>query len=226
MTRRPGSGRSLATSTSGLVIAVSVAAFFGSGFGWHDLALTVGNRSTGQAALGTAWPGGRIAIYNAAGKEEKPFLAAVAAWNRSGADVRFRIVSEGQARVLVRQGSPSRCGSPAAGCADVGYTGGQRSVVWLVQRLNAIDTTRVLVHELGHVLGLTHVRGCAAMNPGWHGCPAPPRGDWRCRLLERSDVERAVGLYGGTAKPLRTPAVCPLSEGVSASVAHSLGGAR
>jgi hypothetical protein len=208
------------------VIAIAVLAFFGSGFRLHDVAITVGERSGNGAAIGAAWPSGEIPIHNAAREDEQPFLAAVAAWNSSGADVHFRVVPERQAKVVVRRGSSSPCGPGAAGCAEIGYTGGEQSVVWLVQQLDQIDTTRVLVHELGHALGLTHVNGCAAMNPGWHGCPGPPAGDWRCRLLEAGDVARAIDLYGGRAKPLRTPAVCPLGEGVVASQSVPNGGSR
>jgi hypothetical protein len=45
------------------------------------------------------------------------------------------------------------------------------------------------------VLGLGHTAvRCAAMSAGW-SCPDAPAGEWRCRLLERDDVEGAVHLY-------------------------------
>ena len=67
-------------------------------------------------------------------------------------------------------------------------------------------------HELGHVLGLHHVRrACAIMSdvPGG-GCPAPPN-EWqaRCRLLEADDVRGAIRRYGGRMRPL-APDFCDM----------------
>ena len=166
---------------------------------------------------GGTWPKGVVRISNEVRGEEEPFLAAVAAWNTSGARVRFRIVpSDANPDIVVRSGTSSSCDGLAAACAPVGFNTEGPGVVWVIQQLGAFDQVHVLVHELGHVLGLRHVRGCAAMDPGWTGCPSPPSGHWRCRLLEASDVSRVIGLYGGHARPLPTPSVCPVSEGLRA----------
>jgi hypothetical protein len=65
-------------------------------------------------------------------------------------------------------------------------------------------------HELGHVLGLKHVRNrCAVMYPkGNKGCSKPPQA-WqlRCRLLEADDVRGAIRRYGGRLRPL-APEFC------------------
>jgi hypothetical protein len=62
-----------------------------------------------------------------------------------------------------------------------------------------------VAHELGHVLGLDHVRNrCAVMNaPFLASCPEPPH-PWqlRCRLLEADDVRGAIRRYGGRMSPL------------------------
>jgi hypothetical protein len=72
----------------------------------------------------------------------------------------------------------------------------------------------VVAHELGHVLGLDHEdRVCATMNKyidDGHpeNCPAPPDGEWVCRLLRADDVRGAVKLYGGNVRPIRGPEFC------------------
>jgi len=83
-----------------------------------------------------------------------------------------------------------------------------------------------VAHELGHVLGLRHVKDkCATMSyQRFDVCPKPPAA-WqlRCRPLERDDVRGAVRRYGGRVKPL-APAFCnsyapaPPPTGVTAGV--------
>jgi hypothetical protein len=81
--------------------------------------------------------------------------------------------------------------------------------VWIAPDLDRYSAAQVIAHELGHVLGLGHTTvPCAAMSAGWY-CPDAPAGEWRCRLLERVDVEGAVHLYGGTVRPLG-PVNCPI----------------
>ena len=58
-------------------------------------------------------------------------------------------------------------------------------------------------HELGHVLGLRHMKNtCAVMSYEREAaCPKPPsRWQLRCRLLERDDVKGAIKRYGGKRK--------------------------
>jgi hypothetical protein len=72
--------------------------------------------------------------------------------------------------------------------------------------------TRTVVHELGHVLGLKHVRNrCAVMSADGMGrCAQPEAWQVRCRMLEADDVRGAVARYGGRMKPL-APAFCDLA---------------
>jgi hypothetical protein len=71
--------------------------------------------------------------------------------------------------------------------------------------------TRTVVHELGHVLGLMHVRNrCAVMSPDGMGrCEQPEAWQVRCRMLESDDVRGAIARYGGTLKPL-APEFCDI----------------
>jgi hypothetical protein len=66
-----------------------------------------------------------------------------------------------------------------------------------------------VAHELGHVLGLMHVRSrCALMYfQGNQTCAKPPHSPWqlRCRLLESDDVRGAIRRYGGRMRPLAPP---------------------
>jgi hypothetical protein len=155
---------------------------------------------------GKPWPHGVIPIYNATPHYGGATFRAVRAWNRSGAHVRFVHVPRSHAGVVVTTHGPS-C-KEADGCAYAGYLG-ITSVVWIAPDLDRYSAAQVIAHELGHVLGLGHTTvRCAAMSAGWY-CPDAPPGEWRCRLLERDDVEGAVHLYGGTVRPLG-PVNCPI----------------
>jgi hypothetical protein len=75
------------------------------------------------------------------------------------------------------------------------------------------DMAITAAHELGHILGLAHVRKrCTLMGkPSMADCPQPPE-PWqlRCRLLEADDVRGAIRRYGGSMRPL-APEFCEAS---------------
>jgi hypothetical protein len=156
------------------------------------------------------WPHGVVRYYNAAGDQQWAVDQAVAAWNGSGAAVRFVPVAASDADLTVK--------NFAGGChrgaeATVGRV--PHATVWLPHldeadpACNQYSVAVFAAHELGHVLGLTHqLSGCAAMNPagayrGPEFCDKAPIGFWWCTLLEPVDVARAVRIYGGTV--LRRP---------------------
>ncbi len=153
---------------------------------------------------GQRWPGtpARIAYYDATRDRCAPAVARAAKeWNTSGARLRWVEVSR-----------PAKADLRITGGRGPGY-GGYASIGY--QWFNFIEvagcsrrgtekrvTTAVLVHEMGHVIGLDHVGGtrCApVMIPvSWMDCYEPPK-PWldRCRFLYRDDVAGAVKRYGG-----------------------------
>lgn len=156
---------------------------------------------------GKKWRTRTITYHANAPQYDDAIRAATAAWNASGAKIRFKKVSSRKrAKVRIVYG---RTASGPSGDAHLGYY--RKSRV----RLNRFDPSgqdagwlfhqmRVVVaHELGHVLGLKHVKGpCSIMNYGrTEKCPKPPVA-WqlRCRLLEPDDVRGATRRYGGRAK--------------------------
>jgi hypothetical protein len=157
---------------------------------------------------GTAWPGrpATITYYNATGYRTAVRMAA-AAWNASGARVRFVAAPRSRARVRITYGGPNLggLGGGIAGYASIGR-----------QAVNYVNLTRggsgsvvvaVVAHELGHILGLDHERGrCATMNATvWEHCgKGPPP----CSVLQADDVRGAIRRYGGHARA-REALFCP-----------------
>jgi len=177
---------------------------------------------------GRPWPNGVVPYYSFAAGHAWSLKQAVDAWNRSGARVRFVPVAPAQARLFIRE---ARDGSCKHAKATLGHTPGATVWIWPAVRSNAMcnryTAARALTHELGHVLGLSHEsRTCALMNPsGSHQatsqCGASKAWEWRCRLVERDDVGGAVALYGGTIRPTRFPAFCPLYAAIAAPIASA-----
>jgi hypothetical protein len=178
------------------------------------------------------WPGGVVPYFNAAPDQAWAVSRAVRAWNESGARVRFVAVPRSRAKLVIQE-EPDHVYC-TEGRATVGDVAGAHVEIFpargITHACNRYWAARVMTHELGHVLGLLHEdRVCAAMNAsgtlrGGAECDQRAPWDWRCRLLERDDVQGAVAAYGGRARPVRTPAVCPLypaigrPTGFSASV--------
>lgn len=172
----------------------------------------------GARALGRPWPGGRIAYAVTVPALRGPVRTAAAAWNRSGARVRFVEVSRSRAQVLIGARPRGTC-QGVVGLAQVGYTGGARSRM----QLQATCAPGVLVmtaaHELGHVLGLAHEdRRCSLMNSVFVArCrPRPLDWEWFCSPPRDDDRRGAVQLYGGRFR--RATATFCLARGMPGRV--------
>jgi hypothetical protein len=155
---------------------------------------------------GTQWHSGTIRVANIAPDYEWPLQQAIAAWNASGAHVRFVRVPRPRAQVLV--GARLDAGDEhEAGLAETHMANGwiRSGTVYIRSGTPRYAAAQIFAHELGHVLGLAHEdRACATMNSAllvdhpWR-CAAPPPGTWRCGLVTTDDATAAAHLYGGTA---------------------------
>src|SRR5919108_5733470 len=144
-----------------------------------------------------------------------------AAWNASGARIRWVASSRAQARVVIRMDT-------AAAPPGRTVSNGRRATIRLAPRaalgaraaglpawVERFHVQRAIVRELGRVLGLgAEGRRCAAMAPpaGPDACvyrPAEEPWLYRCRFLEPDDAAGAVRLYGGRARAA-APEFCPL----------------
>ena len=146
--------------------------------GWDRAEATPDDRSDhGRDAPG---PITILGIANEAAGFEWSLHHANAAWNASGAAIRFEPMPAAEARVIVVLAPRSDCGpeSDVVACAMRGHPAGVTRTVWIVDPLDRWDEARVLVHELGHVVGLTHDThdGCVAMTPGSVGELLRPTG--------------------------------------------------
>jgi hypothetical protein len=153
----------------------------------------------------------QLSVFNEAATYAWSLTQALAAWNASGARIHFDSVDTPSADVTVTIANPSPCGSDpdVAARTELGYSGPR--TIWIVQRLDKYAEAEVLVHELGHIIGLGHDTSgaCATMTPSlWQNCDPPPPGEWRCQLLAASDIEHAVQIIGGTPRPANGPVFC------------------
>jgi hypothetical protein len=164
------------------------------------------------------WPQGRLSYFDASGSAAAVDSAA-ARWNRSGARVRIlRAPDRRRADVVFvadGEGLRERCGPRCLGLASaVGRPSDGRATVMLNPEITGKPTPLsvwVAMHELGHVLGLSHRDGrCSLMNAHAY--------DDSCSFVGRveasgplpcgpatADVDAAARLYGrdDAARPCR-----------------------
>jgi hypothetical protein len=136
---------------------------------------------------------------------------AAYAWNTSGANVQFVKTSRAAAKVLIGIRWYQHAGDAHVELLGTRIVAAQ---VGIQSGHDRYEMALIVAHELGHVLGLDHeLRQCATMNPTVGDdhttlCPAPPAGEWTCRLLQPDDVRGAVVLYGGSVRPWRGQPFC------------------
>lgn len=160
------------------------------------------------SARSAPWPDGEVRIHDASGWARAVDLA-LGQWNAAGLGVRFvRVPAREEADVVVaaddervRARCAERC---AAFVTRIGYRAGSRpSEVVLGERSRAerkqpsLKDVQLVVHELGHILGLRHRElDCKVMNPDLaRDCdPLLSEDAWLCGPLER-DLRKAALLY-------------------------------
>ena len=165
-------------------------------------------------------------------KREPALKRGIAAWNRSGADVKFKRASGADANVLFKPWRNVPCGNGftsgfvANGRVEV-LIGADPLVPGNAATVCKFADVLVTAHELGHVLGLDHEDDkCALMNTQLKSesefdgrpvgiapnkCPDPGPNRWFCRVLTRDDIRGAKSLYGGQVHVRKPPAYCPIA---------------
>lgn len=144
-----------------------------------------------------------------------PVNEAARQWNTSGVNFRFREIRSGRPDIVVRR-LPVGPGARCFGVLGRATLGAVPRGVGFLQLNAACDNTfliAVAVHELGHVLGLSHSnRSCAVMWASAINSCTDTRSNlpWEtvCKPLRSDDVAGAIRRYGGKARPLPTNRVC------------------
>jgi chitodextrinase len=159
----------------------------------------------------------RTYTYSSSAKAYKAEVKAAArAWNHSGVRVRWAQSRHPRVRIKVSSRIPS------AGLATFTY-GGRSGFRGLIQiqpgltknQASAVHgralATGILVHEMGHIMGLNHEdRRCAIMNSLlWQMCKRQTEPwQYHCRPFERDDVRGLLRRFGGRIGHLG-PLFCP-----------------
>jgi hypothetical protein len=166
---------------------------------------------TGQPAT---WVG-EIRVYNPTGWQ-RSVRDAADAWNRTGVTPKFVFVHDARhAQVTVTASTEAvaaRCRETYT-CDAVARRRGQRGAIWLPTQVGeevpSPPLVRLIVHELGHVLGLRHeMHACARMNTdtGARLCAVlrVPPDTYACGPLQH-DIQAAERLYGHRTDPSYRP---------------------
>jgi hypothetical protein len=207
-----------------VIVAPGASAHGAPAHGSGDVRATVGPTPVG----GRAWTVPVVRLYdNTPQLYREGIDIAIRSWNQRRVGIRFaRTSRRNLAHVVV---GTARYPGLVSGRATLGMVRGawvrldtaliateheERNGVIYNLAGSAVpeEIAQVMAHELGHVLGLGHARGCSLMtNSGVNPCRyTPPKGMWPCRLQERRDVVAAARRYGG-AGIVRREAYCMVS---------------
>jgi hypothetical protein len=178
------------------------------------LAFAVGAPVFANTGQPVRWVG-EIRVYNPTGWQ-RSMRDAADAWNRTGVTPKFVFVHDAQhAQVTVTASTEAvaaRCDETYT-CDAYAQRRGRRGAIWLPTQVGeevlSPELVRLIVHELGHVLGLRHeLHKCARMNTdtGARLCPAllVPPDTYACGPL-RHDILAAERLYRDQADPSYRP---------------------